>query len=83
MRGQETDHVISGSKRGLEKTANKQTNLLTDGHGESMTESAQWGRFSENEDIILKRGRLGWQSPEAQVQISTPVAHAHARLART
>ena len=27
---------------------NRQTDKQTDGHGNSMTESAQWGRFSEN-----------------------------------
>ena len=26
----------------------------TDGHGDSMTESAQWGRFSENQINIIK-----------------------------
>ena len=51
MKGLGTDHVISGPMRGLKKTvsdgANKQTNRQTDGHRNSMTESAQWGRFSE------------------------------------
>ena len=28
--------------------ADRQTNKQTDEHGDSMTESAQWGRFSEN-----------------------------------
>ena len=54
--GPETDHVISGPMRGLRKTAsddankhtNKHTNRQTVGHRDSMTESAQWGRFSEN-----------------------------------
>ena len=27
---------------------NKHTNRQTDGHGDSMTESAQWGKFSKN-----------------------------------
>ena len=47
-----TDHVISGPMRGLKKHCirwrrhtNKHTH--TDGHCNSMTESAQWGRFSE------------------------------------
>ena len=26
----------------------RQTDNLTNGHGDSMTESAQWGKFSEN-----------------------------------
>ena len=42
--------------RGLKKTAsvgakkhtNKHTNRQTDGPRDSMTESAQWGRFNEN-----------------------------------
>ena len=37
--------------RGLKKTspngANTQTDKQTDGHGNSMTVSAQWGRFRE------------------------------------
>ena len=54
MRGQETDHVISGPMRGLGKKlhpmaqTNKQTHRQIDEHGDSMTESAQLGRFSEN-----------------------------------
>ena len=31
---------------------NKQTNRQTDGHSDSKTESAQWGRFSENQLIM-------------------------------
>ena len=37
LRGQETD---------------RQTDRHIDGHGDSMTESAQWGRFSENGSIF-------------------------------
>ena len=53
MRGQETDHLISGPMRGLKKLqpmaqTNRQTEKQTGGHRDSMTESAQWGRFSEN-----------------------------------
>ena len=49
------DHVISGPMRGLEKKtasdgANTQTHKQTDGHHNSITKSAQWGRFSENYD---------------------------------
>ena len=47
MRGLGTDPVISGPMRGLKKTASDGANRQTDGHGDSMTESAQWGRFSE------------------------------------
>ena len=50
-----TDHVISGPMRGLKKPAfdgaNKLTDTQTDGHGDSMTESAQWGRFSEKHHL--------------------------------
>ena len=42
-----TDHVTSGPMIGLEKTAldgaNTNTQPHMDGHGNSMTESAQWG----------------------------------------
>ena len=42
--------------RGLDKTAldgankqtDRQTDISTDGHGDSMTNSAQWGRVGEN-----------------------------------
>ena len=43
-----TDHVTSGPMRGLKKTASNGANKQTSGHGDSLTESAQWGRFSEN-----------------------------------
>ena len=57
MRGQETDHVNSGPMRGLKKMypmaqTNRQTNRQTDGHGDSLTELAQWGRFSENYENV-------------------------------
>ena len=45
MRGQETDHVISGPIRDLKKTASngadRQTQTQTDGHRNSMTDPAQ------------------------------------------
>ena len=54
-----TDHVISGPMRGLEKNCtqwrrktNRHTDTQTHGHGDSMTESAKWGRFSK---IYLKK----------------------------
>ena len=34
--------------RGLEKTAPDGADTHTDGHGDSMTNSAQWGRVGEN-----------------------------------
>ena len=49
MRGLGTDHVISGPMKGIKKkTASDGANRQTDGHGHSMTESAQWGQCSEN-----------------------------------
>ena len=58
-----TDHVISGQMRGLKKRigwrkhTNRQTDKQkTDGHCDSMTESAQWGQFSEN--ILCLREHL-------------------------
>ena len=42
-----TDHVTSMPMRGL-KNAPDGTEPHTHGHHDSMTESAQWGRFSEN-----------------------------------
>ena len=53
MRGLGTNHVISGQMRGIKKTdnANKQTYRQTSGHRDSMTESAQWGRLSENHPV--------------------------------
>ena len=46
MRGLETDHVISGPMRGLEKKphgegADRHTDGRTDGHRDSMTDPAQ------------------------------------------
>ena len=45
-----TDHVISGPMRGLGKNCTRwrrQTDTQTQGHGDSMTNSAQWGRVGE------------------------------------
>ena len=41
MRGQETDHVISGPIRGFEKTATNGADRQNHGHGDSMTDPAQ------------------------------------------
>ena len=38
---------------GLEKTAPDGTSPHLHGHGNSMTESAQWGQFSENTEFSL------------------------------
>ena len=44
-----TDHGTSGPTRGLEKMLMMaHTSRHTGGHSDSMTESAQWGQFSEN-----------------------------------
>ena len=49
MSGLGTDHVISGPMRGLKNLhPMAHTNRQTSGHCNSMTESAQWGRISEN-----------------------------------
>ena len=36
----------------------RQTDILTNGHGDSMTESAQWTGFSENNRVTLKWGQV-------------------------
>ena len=54
MRGLKTVHVMSGRMRGLNKL---RLMTHTDGHGNSMTESAQWDRFSKsikNLTFVLK-----------------------------
>ena len=51
-----TDHVISGPMRGLEKNCTRwrrQTNIHPQGHGDSMTNSAQRGRVGENTEFVL------------------------------
>ena len=49
MRGLGTDYVISGPMRGLKKLLSMaQTDQQTDRHGDYMTESVKWDRFSEN-----------------------------------
>ena len=53
--------MISGPIRGLKKTAPDGADTLTDGHGDSMTEWAQWGGCSEkNEDkkLVKSSGRV-------------------------
>ena len=45
-----TDHVMSGPMRGLQKNCTRwrgTTEPHPDRHGDFMTESAQWSRFSE------------------------------------
>ena len=51
MRGQETDHVISGPMRGLEKNCirlRRQTDQKTYGHCDSMTDPAQRAESVKN-----------------------------------
>ena len=38
--------------------ANKHTDRQTDGHGDSMTNSAQWGRVGENKHTARKVDQL-------------------------
>ena len=54
-----TDPLTSGPMRGLEKTAPDGTEPHTDRYGDSMSESAQWGRFSENNFGPQKKYLLG------------------------
>ena len=49
-----SDHVTSGPMRGLEIFSPDGAN----GHGDSMTEMAQWGRISENCFILVTLMRL-------------------------
>ena len=59
MRGLGSGHVTCGPMRGLNKNCmgrgqtNRQTDRQTDGHRDSMTESAQWGQFSENKQKCI------------------------------
>ena len=49
-----TDHVTSGPMRALKKLhPMSQNHTQTDGHGDSMTESAQGGQFSENIETLV------------------------------
>ena len=43
-----TDHVISGQIRGLEENCTNGAEPQTDGLGNSLTETAQLGQFSED-----------------------------------
>ena len=55
MRGLGTDHVISGPMTGFKKLhVRAQTDNHIDGHGDSMTESAPWGPFSEKNGLTTK-----------------------------
>ena len=66
MRGLGSGHVTCGPMRGLEKNCmgRGQTNKSTDGHRDSMTESAQWADSvkitlsmseEEKEEMLLLR----------------------------
>ena len=50
-----TDHVTSEPMKGLKICTQWRTHTepKTDGHGDSLTESAQWGRFSENITLLV------------------------------
>ena len=45
--------VTSGPMRGLNKNYTQGADIRQHGHGVSMTESAQWGRFSEKKKIFI------------------------------
>ena len=54
--------------RGLEKNCTrwrKQTDTQTDGHGDSMTNSAQWGRVGENYSV----GSIIFQQDVVKMQL--------------
>ena len=54
-----TDHVTSGPGGASKKTtpdgANRHPDRQTRGHGDSMTESAQWGLIIENQYLNFTR----------------------------
>ena len=47
-----TDHGISGPMRGPEKIAPDGAHTQNHGHGDSITEPDQWGRFIENSSAL-------------------------------
>ena len=53
MRGLVTDHVISGPMRGFKKCIQWRTR--TNRYGDTMTQSTQWGQFSEKVDYQKKQ----------------------------
>ena len=64
--------------RGLEKNCTrwrKQTDRHTDGHGDSMTNSTQWGRVGENSTSlsgiikIKKNYMLGHKKPKTDLRV--------------
>ena len=55
MRGLGSGHVTCGPMRGLEKNAPDGTDILTDGHGDSMTESAQWADSVKRDGYFVER----------------------------
>ena len=67
-----TDHVIWGPMRGLEKNCT-QRRTPTDGHGDSMTEMAQWGRFSENHKLLSSWPDPGYKTVKYLIVGRTPV----------
>ena len=76
MRGLGTDHVISGPMRGLEKNSirwRKQKDTNTDGHGDSMTDPAQWGRVSENLSLTFSKNKdlFPWIVEQPYILVST------------
>ena len=56
-----TDHVILRPMRGLYKNCtrwlNRQTDRHTEGHGDLLTNSAQWGRVGENGCKTCHKGK--------------------------
>ena len=68
-----TDHVTSGPIKGLGKKlhpmaqTNRQTHRHPGGHGDSMTETAHWGQFSE----IMGNGHHTHIQTDRQTDITT------------
>ena len=56
-----TDHAISWAIKGLKKNCTRWCRQ-TDRHGDSMTESAHWGRFSENAKYLRPISQIMVQS---------------------
>ena len=50
--------------------ANRMTNKLTKGYGDSMTESAKWGQFSEEEEKIIMILKKQWTRNNLQLHLS-------------
>ena len=78
MGGLGSGHVTCGPMGGLQKNCtqwHKQTNKQTDGHGDSMTESAQWANSvktkSQTKNSKLKTQNRGPKSQNSKLKFRT------------